>query len=964
MAKSWYETVPKDVWGDEPQQDVQATGMAPTQTKTATLGIGSPQSYYSQGMESLTGLANGTAPIYKSTENRLSQQFGGAALAATGAAKQGAAQAGLSTEGIGSVEQTTLKNLEGERSKLMGDIASQKQAGVSSAANSLVSGGISGMSQQLAERQQGFNEQTYQDTKKQSDWNRMLEYYDPSTTDGLAALQSAYTQMFGGTAPDMNVLKEQREYNRTKQQQDVAIGSASVAQAEQQVRDTNLASTMNLVTAGYSVDRINEILGTNYTADEYAKMRENTSTYFQSKGIDMQEATLYGYDLPDGTHIQGSLEIAAGQFDLQGKTYEDQRNELYGYTDANGNVITGKYESLSNSEKRAADAMYGYEAKDSEGNTIVDDKGNPVRIKGTLELQNSADQIAQQGMTLNEAQVKGYVDENGIFQKGSVQIAAEAAGINVSSAYGYSYNTVTGQVVTDPTEIQKLKAEGKLETVDGAIALAGKQFGLQEGSLDLQYQQLFGTDREGNVIKDANGDPVKGTMYYMNSEDQRAAYQLYGGMAVDAEGNPILGEDGKQLRVAGTLEIMQDEQLLKERGMSVEEAAVFGYDKKVDGKDVHVYGSLEIESEKLDIIRQEAENQKNSEAGVALSSYFGSMKNVTGWNYQNDPQAQKLLQDYWESTGNTGAYDKGWAQNQLVATTISESDAALANLENEQWYKDMVKSDPKMAEQVKTVASLAAMLSVTQGVIPTYNETGDVVGLTDSEGNKIWGTGTTSYSKEDWETVPISDKWSYFEENNAAFPDIQTKQEWLDAGMPHPDEGTFYKSIDTVMTQLTSPVRKSSDMFLGSSSPDTKATLTALYDNIESGLTTDAFNTDKDGGSVAAWAEINEGRKIYIGDKAYTVTRYDADSKAGDRGTLVLTDDKGVPLKITGTESAKKDAGQAATEAAASAAFKQGVTGFMLDGVQELSKGNVGDAALSFLTGGLTGIFKRWKERR
>jgi hypothetical protein len=734
MAKSWYETVPKDVWGDDPQQDVQATGIAPTTTqKPATGGIGSPQSYYSQGMETLTGLANGTAPIYKSTENRLSQQFGGAALAATGAAKQGAAQAGLSTEGIGSIEQTTLKNLEGERSKLMGDIAAQKQAGASSAANSLVSGGLSGMGQQLSEAQ-------YRDTKKQGDWNRMLEYYDPSTPDGLKALQGAYTEMFGGTAPDMNVLKEQMEYNRTKQQQDVAIGSASVVQAEQQVRDTNLASTMNLVTAGYNVDRINEILGTNYTADEYAKMRENSSTYFQSKGIDMQEATLYGYDLPDGTHIQGSLEISAGQFGLQSKTYEDQRNELYGYTDANGNVITGKYESLSNSEKRAADAMYGYEAKDSKGNTITDSKGNPVRIKGTLELQNSADQIAQQGMTLQQAQIKGYVDENGMFQKGSVQIAAEAAGINVSSAYGYSYNTETGQVVTDPTEIQKLKAEGKLETVDGAIALAGKQFGLQEGSLDLQYQQLFGIDRKGNVVKDSNGDPVKGTMYYMNSEDQRAAYQLYGGMAVDAEGNAILGKDGKQLRVAGTLEIMQDEQLLKERGMSVEEAAVFGYDKKADGKNVHVYGSLEIESEKLDIVRQEAENQKNSEAGVALSSYFGSMKNVTGWNYQNDPQAQKLLQNYWESTGNAGTYDKGWAQNQLVATTISESDAALANLENERWYKDLLTgsaADKKMAEQVKTVASLAAMLSVTQGVVPIYNETGDVVGLNDSEGNQI-----------------------------------------------------------------------------------------------------------------------------------------------------------------------------------------------------------------------------------
>jgi hypothetical protein len=771
MAKSWMDDIPDDVWGGDakPATTAIGTGMvtAPKSSSTS-VGMGNPKTYYDQGMRAIGEMAAGTSPIFQNLENRAGQQFGGAAMATMGAAKQEGAQAGLTQEGIGSVAQTTARNLSGERSKMMGEIASQKQSLANTAATQLVSGGLSGMGQQLAERQQTQAEKATAEAQKQTDWERMLTTYDPSTPEGLKSLQTAYTSMFGGVAPDLNTMTEQRNYARTKQQQDVQMGGIGVTQAEQTTLDQQQGSIMSRIASGYSVDRINKELGTDLTPEEYAQMRQNTDTYFTSKGIDMQEATLYGYTDENGNRIAGSLEISAGQFDLQGKTFEEQKKEMWGWTDEDGVKHAGRYDLLSDENKRAADAAYGYDTTDA--------LGNKVHVMGTLELANSADAINRQGLNLTEAQIKGYVDtKTGQWVKGSVQIAAERAGQEVSSLYGYYYDQETGEVISDPSEISRRSTE--LQHVDGALSLSAKSFGLNEKTVELQRRELEGYTDE------TTGEVVKGRMGILNAEDQRAAQQLYG-----------YTDETTGKHIAGSLEIMGDELAIKKQGLTLDEAQLFGYEK--DGK--HVSGSLEIEADKLDIIRDEAQRQQDSEAGTALANYFGTMKNVAGWNPKTDKQADKLLQAYWEASGNTGMYDTSWADNQYAATTISQTDAALAGLEKEKWYQELVISDPKQAKQIKQVAELAAMLSVTQGAVPVYGEKGNIIGLNDSQGNQIWtipeeastvaatkvsvDRGTTGYKFAS--TSQETTAWNTLQKDADKYGITVDRQEWEKSGYP------------------------------------------------------------------------------------------------------------------------------------------------------------------------------------
>ena len=786
------EDLPTDVWGGE-KKSSGATGIdMPTTTtasKPVTTGMGDPKSYYQQGMQAIGDMATGNSPIYKNIENRATQGFGGQAIAAMGAAKQGASQTGYTPEGIGSIERSTATALEGQRSKMLGEVANQKQQLATTAANQLVIGGLSGMGEVRAERAQTFTEGQYADTKKQSDWERLLQTYDPSTPEGLKSLQTGYTSLFGGEAPDLNAITDQRNYLKTKQQQDIALGGIGVESAGQGLKDQQQASIMSRIASGYSVERINQELGTDLTPEEYAQMRTNTDTYFTSKGIEMNEASLYGYTYNSDTgevvtdpdeiaalgdkavRITGSLGLAKDQFDLTKETFAEQKKELWGWdeVDKEGNKIlgkdgkpihhAGKYDMLTDENKRAADSMYGYDVKDANGNIITDKEGNPIHVRGTLELANSADLINAQGMNLQEAQIKGCLikDDQGneVWSKGSIQIAAEKAGLEVSSLYGYAYNKNTGEIVTNPTERSRLKAAGLLEEVDGALVLAGKRFGIEKGTYEMQYAEMFGKNVDGTQIINPDGTPASGRIQIMNSENQRAAYQLYGGPAVDVNGDPILDDNGNQMKIPGTLEIMRDELAIKKQGMTIEEAQFFGYDRvdedgnKIlgeDGKPIHIDGNLEIENRKMDILEEEYQTQLDNEKGKKLADYFATMSVTAGYDWKSDDQASQFLQDYWETIpGNEGTtVDEDWAQRQYSATTISQSDAALTKLEGEQWYKDLVKSDPETAEQVKTVAKMAAYLSVTQGATPVYDTDGTVIGLKDSEGNIFYSIGTSS----------------------------------------------------------------------------------------------------------------------------------------------------------------------------------------------------------------------------
>jgi len=136
----------------------------------------------------------------------------------------------------------------------------------------------------------------------------------------------------------------------------------------------------------------------------------------KAREVDMQHDSFYGYTDDQGNVVMGSGEIAAKAFGLQAKSYEDQAKELYGYYDKQtGRYITGKLEALSNDDKRTADELYGYI-----------DANTGVLVAGTLQLQADQNAIQRQGLTIEEARVKGYRKPDGTWQAGSLQLEQEA----------------------------------------------------------------------------------------------------------------------------------------------------------------------------------------------------------------------------------------------------------------------------------------------------------------------------------------------------------------------------------------------------------------------------------------------------------------------------------------------------------------------------------------------------------
>lgn len=889
---NWYDTLPDSVWGGN--ETAETPTVTPIGTSSAnTTGATTSKDYYNQGMEELSKQASGTSSIFSSLENRANQNWGGAALASMGAAKQEAAQAGYSPEAIGSVAQTKAKALEGERSTLMGDIASQKQSLSNTASQQLVSSALSGQSQELAERAQGFSEKSTMEnqrlaeraqalsentaaaSQKQTDWERMLSTYDANTPEGLSALQAAYTKLFGGDAPDLNAIKQQQEYVKTKQQQELTTGAIGVSSAEQTLKDQQSASIAGMVNSGYTLDRINSELGTSLTDEEYANLKKNTANYFTQKGIDAAEAALYGYTDESGNHVQGSAEIAAEQLDLQAKTLEDQEKELWGYTDADGTVHKGKYDLLTEEDQRAADQLYGYDVKDAEGNVIGS-------VKGTLELQNDSATIEAQGLELEEAQVKGYIDSSGNYIKGSVQLAAEKQGLEVSSLYGYTYNSDTGEIVTDAAEIAKLGS--KAVKVDGSLALAQKEYGLTESSFEMQYAEMFGVDYEtGEAVIGSDGKAITGKIQLLSEEGQRAADQLYGYTETLS--------DGTTVKHSGTLQIAEDELAIKQQGLTMEEAQYYGYEKtNEDGTTEHVAGTLEIESQKLDLLQTEYDDQQSNTAGVAVSSYFGLMMNTTGYDYSTDKQAKALLQQYWESIpGNEGTeYDEAWAQRQYEASTVSESDAAIKALESSDWYKELQKTDTTQAAQVMQVAKVSALLSVTQGVTPIYGDDGTVIGIQDSEGNDIYTVATEETAAET--TTKTADAWDDFMGTIPTGINV-TEATWEAAGKPTSYD-TYKKTASSVSAIDNLEVESSSELLSANNSKvvfdaykkDPEAVKSSDYyfeipttDYLSSNIT---HNTSKTGihttkvsdalketinGNVGKLVEIESGSTTYAG---------------------------------------------------------------------------------------------------
>jgi hypothetical protein len=242
---------------------------------------------------------------------------------------------------------------------------------------------------------------------------------------------------------------------------------------------------------------------------------------------DIQSKSFFGYTDQNGNYIAGSGEIAAKQFDLQAKTFEDQEKELYGYQDPQtGAYIPGKMQIMSDQDKQAADKLYGYI-----------DPTTGLKVAGELQLQADANSIQQQGMTLDEARTKGYTNAKGEHVKGSLelgqyqvdqqssleilkqsldektldykQVLAEDATIQQAKATTYYTRGLNGETI-DPTELQSIASTDPLAYQSFLMGKAGKTQTDLQRVVDLTNQ--YRASQIEN-IDDANMDYAVSKMF-------------------------------------------------------------------------------------------------------------------------------------------------------------------------------------------------------------------------------------------------------------------------------------------------------------------------------------------------------------------------------------------------------------------------------------------------------------------
>jgi hypothetical protein len=175
------------------------------------------------------------------------------------------------------------------------------------------------------------------------------------------------------------------------------IGIAELGEAEK-ARQAALQRLYGAEAQGQQLSSSERIAQAGIASSE--KVNQNKD-WLAQQGIDLQSASLYGFTDANGNHVDGTADIASKTLGLQSRTLEDQEKELFGYmgTDSSGNItyIPGKMNAMNGSDRRAADELYGYW-----------DENLGMHIPGTLELQKDSNDIQRQGMTLEEARIKGY----------------------------------------------------------------------------------------------------------------------------------------------------------------------------------------------------------------------------------------------------------------------------------------------------------------------------------------------------------------------------------------------------------------------------------------------------------------------------------------------------------------------------------------------------------------------------
>jgi hypothetical protein len=296
-------------------------------------------------------------------------------------------------------------------------------------------------------------------------------------------------------------------------------------------------STQNLqreLTAA-NITSSENIAGMNIASNERIQANKD---YLTQQGINLDSAALYGYDDPTtGEHIYGQAELAGMKFGLEEKDLQNQTNELFGGmvdTDGDGipdKYIEGKYDLLSNEDKREADKLYGYDIKDADGNVIG-------HVNGALQLEQDRVQIEQQGLELNKAQVLGYEKDtdgdgmNDTYVPGELDLAFKKYGIDLESL-GLDKDSAYGYVQTDENG-NETRIKGSIENQMDEVAVRTMLAKLEERGIDITEQESI-YNFINSEIEAGRADPNAALNYLnnvledngvtLNEADRNAIYE-------------------------------------------------------------------------------------------------------------------------------------------------------------------------------------------------------------------------------------------------------------------------------------------------------------------------------------------------------------------------------------------------------------------------------------------------------
>lgn len=212
------------------------------------------------GLSVLEQYATGQGPAFDAMVNRAITMAGAIGAASTGALKQEAAQAGLSAYQTGVLMQMHARDIAGENTKLLGQLAQEGRRMQYDAALAMVP--------------HEMDWTKYENELLNEDWERALIAFDPATAEGMEALTSAWQEYFGdrypeGYVPDLSQLQEMRVYAQIKRNQDVQMGDLDIDAAKLGISGDQMALVVRDINSGVPVEDINANYGLSLDQNAY-----------------------------------------------------------------------------------------------------------------------------------------------------------------------------------------------------------------------------------------------------------------------------------------------------------------------------------------------------------------------------------------------------------------------------------------------------------------------------------------------------------------------------------------------------------------------------------------------------------------------------------------------------------------------------------------------------------------------